>query len=87
MNYTYTIYDAHPAQSGSCAWPGHADVALEADTAEEALDEVSDALEVEAAGLSECDGYSAGQRIYAQIELPDGTADIVSYELTEDDLS
>jgi len=86
-NYTYTIYDADPARSGPCEWPSHVDVAIEADDDSEARDAVVDALEVAAAGLSEADGYSVGQSIYAQIAKPDGTADVASYALTAEDLS
>jgi hypothetical protein len=86
--YTYTIYDADPNASGNTAWPSHNDLEIEAASDEEAIGDVLDVLEVEAAGLNEADGYAVGQRIYANIWDADGiNLKTVSYELTAADLA
>ena len=86
--FVYSVYDSNPATASEPAWPSHADVEIEADTAEEAVSDVRDALEVAAAGLSAADGYEIGQRIFAIIWHADGTV-VASptYSITEEDLA
>lgn len=86
--YTYTIYDADPNMSGSCAWPQAVGIEIDADSDDEARDKVCSVLEIEASGLSEADGYSAGDRLWADVWDTDGTIIAqLTYELTADDLS
>lgn len=40
--FTYTIFDGNPNASGSCSWPSHTDVEIEADSADEVLEEALD---------------------------------------------
>jgi hypothetical protein len=85
--YTYTIFDASPQSSSGTEWPTHSDVAVEADSNEEAIEEVRDEMAGEAKGLNPSDGYSVGEDIHAIVWDEDGT--IVgqpTYELTYDDL-
>lgn len=87
MNFTYTIFDASPHVSSGTAWDTHTEESIEADSIEDAIQEVGDVLEIEAAGLSTADGYEAGQRLYALVWDEDGV--IVgepTYALTEEDL-
>jgi hypothetical protein len=87
MTCTLSIYDVHPAQSsGGGAWPTHDDVEMRATTLADALDEARETLESAAGDCRPEDGYEVGQWIYAQIEAPDGTGDVVGYELTAEDL-
>ena len=65
--YTFTIFDADPQTSGSCAWDAHTDVEIEADDNEEAVEQARDELEIAACGLCRDDGYNEGQRIYALV--------------------
>lgn len=86
--YTYTIFDADPASSSGTAWPTHSDIEIEATTDDEAIAAVRDAMEVEAAGLSQADGYEVGQRLYAYVWDADGTiVAMPTYTLTADDLA
>jgi hypothetical protein len=85
-SYTYSIFDSDPAASGN-AWDAHDSVEIEAESDEDALAQVRDILEIEAAGLSTADGYAVGQRLYATVWGPDET--IVgqpTHELTAEDL-
>jgi hypothetical protein len=87
LTCTLSIYDVHPAQSsGGGAWPTHDDVEMRATTLADALDEARETLESAAGDCRPEDGYEVGQWIYAQIEAPDGTGDVVGYELTAEDL-
>lgn len=36
--FTYTIFDANPSESGNVSWPSHCNVAVEAETADDALE-------------------------------------------------
>lgn len=85
--HTYTIFDANPNTSGSCAWPSHDDVEIDADSDYEAEVFVRSVMEAEAAGLSTDDGYDVGDRLYAIVWDSDGV--IVgepTYEITADDI-
>lgn len=87
MQYTYSIFDSSPQESGDAAWPTHDGVKLDADSPEEAIEDVRDAMSVEAAGLNPSDGYSPGECIHAIVWDADGA--IVgqpTYELTHEDL-
>ena len=85
--YTYTIFDADPNSSSGTHWPSHQDIEIEADSDEEAVAEVEQVMESEAASLNPSDGYEAGNSIHAIVWADDG--EIVgqpSYELTHQDL-
>lgn len=84
MAYTYTIFDGDFCGGN---WPSHTQVVIEADSVEEAIDDVRDVLSGEAAGLNPSDGYAVGQIIHANVWTEDGA--IVgqpTYELTAEDL-
>ena len=87
QTYTYTIFDAPAAGSGDVAWPHATQIEVEADSAEEAIEEAMGAL---ASGADDCrraDGYTVGQRIY--VTVWDESGAIVhegSVELTEEHL-
>jgi hypothetical protein len=86
-HYTYTIFDSDPAVGGPCAWPSHDGVDIEADSDSEALDDVRDALEIEACGLSAPD-YDVGDRLYATVWGDDGvTVGTITHRLTAEDLN
>lgn len=72
MSYTYTIFDANPNSSSGTAWPSHSDVEIEADSDENAVAEVRDVMEIEAAGLSAANGYVAGDCLHAIVWDEDG---------------
>jgi hypothetical protein len=85
--YTYTLFDAHPNSSSGTAWPSHEDIAIEAESDDEAIEAVRDVMSIEAAGLDTADGYDVGQRLYALVW--DADSMIVgdpTYELTAEDL-
>lgn len=85
--YTYSIFDADPSASSGDAWPGHDERKIEADSVEEAINEVRDVMEAEAAGLNAADGYEAGDTLHALIW--DHTGTIVGtpiYTLTAEDM-
>lgn len=85
--YTYTIFDANPHTSGGTAWPSHTDIEIEAESDEDALEEVRDALSVESSRLSVSDGYDVGQRLYALLWDSEGIlVGEPTYDLTEEDL-
>lgn len=85
--YTYTIFDADPNSSSGTELPDSADIELEADSAEEALELARDELENAAAGLNVSDGYEVGQRLYALVWDHAGqVVGTLTYELTQDDL-
>lgn len=86
-SYLYTIFDANPNTSSGTAWPTHEDVELEADSDEEAIEEVRDVMSTEAAGLSTSDGYEVGDLLHAIVWDEDGTIiGTPTYELTAEDL-
>lgn len=85
--YTYTVFDADPNSSSGTEWPSHTDVEIEADSDDEAVEGVRDAMRVEAAGLNPGDGYDPDDTIHAIVWSDDGT--IVgqpTYVLTHEDL-
>jgi len=85
--YTYTIFDANPAQTGGTEWPSHTSVEIEADSDREAEDKVKEVMSVESGRCNPVDGYEVGQRLYAIIW--DGDGRVVgepTYTLTADDL-
>lgn len=86
--FTYTIYDSNPHWNNAGVWPSHQDVDIEADSADEAAEDVQDELDVHAAGLSAVDGYDVGQTLHALVWDEDGQ--IVAEPtrvLTEEDLA
>jgi hypothetical protein len=64
MTYAYTIFDANPHQSGSCAWPTHTDVEVEAVSAEEALEEALTEAEIHG---DTCGEYETGDVLYVLV--------------------
>ena len=85
--YTYSVFDGSPNEGDCDAWPSHDQLAIEADSTEEALDDVLDLMSVEAAGLNASDGYESGDHIHAIVWDADGM--IVGqpvYTLTADDM-
>lgn len=85
--YTYSIFDSDPSTSGGCEWPGHSNVEIEADSNEEAIEEVEAIMASEAKGLNPEDGYDVGQTIYGTVWSEDGTiVGSPTYELTTEDL-
>ena len=85
--YTYTIFDGNPNSGSGTSWPTHTDIEIEADSHEEALDEVRDIMSTEAAGLSTDDDYEVGQTLYSIVW--DSDTIIVgepTYDLTSEDL-
>lgn len=87
MKFSYTIYDAPPSQCGGVGWLHQQDVEIEADSDDDALEQVQDILSEEACYLSKDDGYEIGQKIYANIWNEDGEIiGTLNYTLTEDDL-
>jgi hypothetical protein len=84
--YTYTIFDADPNQSSGTAWDTHTNVEIEAEDDVDAIDQVNDVLEAEAAGLNASD-YDVGDVLYGMVWAPDGIAlRTVTYTLTAEDL-
>lgn len=84
--YTYSIFDANPNESGSPAWPSHADEEIEdVESLADAVAHVRDVMETEAAGLNPSDGYGLGQTLYALI-WHDGGTETVTYSITAEDL-
>ena len=69
--YGYIIYDADPA-SGVNPWPSHAGATLEADSDDDAVECVRDALDVCAAVCDSADGYEAGDVLHAIVWDTDG---------------
>ncbi len=86
MYYTFSIYDSDPDATGIHPWPTYTDATAEGECLEDVSAHVRDVLEIEAAGLSEADGYEIGQRIYALIWDQDGQATKLSHELTAEEL-
>lgn len=85
--YTYTVFDANPNSSSGTEWPSHSDIEIEADSDEEAIDDVRDVMSVEAAGLNAEDGYSAGDVLHALVWSEDGTIiGTPTYTLTAEDM-
>lgn len=62
--YTYTIFDADPAQSGPCWWPGAVGVRIEASTADDAAEL---ALELALEQARACPDYTTGDRLWCVI--------------------
>lgn len=84
--YSYTIYDGHPS-TGADAWTHRTDKTVKAADPTKAARLVRAILATEAKDLTEADGYSVGQCLYATIWHSDGKAVAeVSHELTEGDL-
>lgn len=65
--YTYSVFDANPAESGCSAWSGHDAEPFIAKTREDAIQHVRDVLETAADGLNPHDGYAEGDTLYATI--------------------
>lgn len=85
--YTYTIFDANPNSSSGTEWPTHEDREIDADSDDEAIDDVRDVMSAEAAGLNTSDGYEVGQLLHALVWDEDGTiVGTPTYELTAEDL-
>lgn len=85
--YTYTIFDANPNSSSGTEWPSHENIKIEADSDDEAIDEVRDVMSTEAAELNTSDGYDVGDTLHAIIWDEDGTIiGTPTYELTAEDL-
>lgn len=85
--YTYTIFDGHPGEGGSCAWPDHEDIEVEADFDAEAVDAVRDALALAAYACAPEAGYEVGTAIYAMVTDEDEQiVDILTHELTAEEL-
>lgn len=82
--YAYTIYDRDPSRGPALTLAE--DVAVEADTEDEAVDELRDAIEVAAAGLSPEDGYAVGDTIVGHLECDGVIVRTVTYALTSEDL-
>lgn len=70
MIYTYTIFDAPPGSTSGGALPDHSDVEFDAESDQEAIDFVFECLELAAAGLSEEDGYTQGDKLHALLWDP-----------------
>lgn len=85
--YTYTIFDHNPQSSDGNRWPSHEDITLEADSDEDAVEDVRDAMSIAAADLNPSDGYEPGDVIHAIVW---GEDDMIvgqpTYTLTHDDL-
>lgn len=81
--YTYTIFDANPAQSGPSSWPSHEDIEIEADSDDGARELVRAEIESEALGLDAPD-YSPGDKIWANIWDEDGIVQTISVEVPAD---
>lgn len=85
--YTYTIFDANPNNSSGTEWPSHVDVEIEANSDEEAVEEVLEVMSLEAAGLNPSDGYEVGETIHAIVWAEDtAIVGTPTYELTHGDL-
>lgn len=85
--YTYTIFDDDPSSSSGVDWTDHADIEIEADDDDDAVDQVLAIMSAEAAGLRVEDGYRPGYRIYALIWDDEGV--IIAqpvYRITAEDL-
>lgn len=63
-DFSYTIFDGHPARSGDCAWPSHSDVEIDADSLNEAAEKVEAIMQSE--GRS-CGEYAEGSTLWAII--------------------
>lgn len=86
-NYTYTIFDGDPSQSGPCAWAGHEGITIEADNDRDAENQVQVILGEECAGLCDADEYRVGDTIHAIVWNDAGRIVATpSYALTVDDL-
>lgn len=85
--YTYTIFDADPNSSSGTQWPTHEDLEIEADSDDEAIQQVAELMEIEAAGLSPDDDYAVGDRLHALVWADDETiVGAPTYTLTAEDL-
>ncbi len=85
--FTYTIFDANPNTSSGTAWDTHTDVEIEADSDQEAIDEVRDVMSIESSGLNAEDGYDVGQELHALVWDADETiVGTPTYEITADDM-
>lgn len=85
--YTYTIFDANPNSCGGTEWPSHDGVEIEADSDQEASEEVYDVMSAESGRCNPVDGYEVGDRLYSLVW--DETGRIIgdpTYTLTAEDL-
>lgn len=87
LRYTYTVFDGDPASSGPCEWPHMSEVAHEAESDEDAIEEIGWLVEPWLHGLSRSDGYSEGDLIHVLIWDRDGSEiEHLRYRLTEEHL-
>ena len=84
QTYQYTIYDADPDVSSGGALLDAEDISIEADTLDEAIDDVRTAVEVYAAGL-QAEDYQPGDMLYALV-WHDGGTERLTYTITAEDL-
>lgn len=86
--WRYSIFDADPQSSTGTVWTDHDNVELDAESDEDAIDQVRELLQDEASGLNISDGYCVGDQIHALV-WRDGETIIAQpkYTLTLDDLS
>ena len=81
---TYMIYSGDPRVAGGSEYIDE-EVTVEVETLQEALGDVRDAMEIEAAGLSPEDGWAPGDRLYAMV-WHDGGSECLEYVVTAEDL-
>jgi hypothetical protein len=72
--------------SGVDAWIGHDGDELDARSDDDACVEAHAKLESAAAGLRRSDGYEVGQEIYLMVWRDGSLLDVLSHELTDEDL-
>lgn len=69
--FTYTIFDGNPSESGDCAWPSHTGIEIEADNVEQAMES---AKTVARQVAKECGQYAHGDRVWVMVYEDSGAS-------------
>ena len=87
LTYTYSIFDSNPCDSSGTEWEGYSKRRITASDASEVAERVQSIITDVAANLSQADGYTVGQTLYALVWDSDGTiVHTLTHEITYADL-